>query len=204
MAKAGDGARGRGTRTRESGRSKSASGEVRPPRSAPQTKLRLEKDGIPSGPAVGAKERDVLFGTGRDSRSGYCTCAMLRRASRRVTQVYDQALKPYGLRLTQYSLLANLLRNGDMSITDLAAFLDMERTTLTRNLKPLEAAGWLCVTAGLDRRSRAVAITPLGQATVEQAFPAWQQAERAFRGAMGRDEAAELRSLLGAAMSAVD
>lgn len=146
----------------------------------------------------------MLFGMDRASRSGYCTCAILRRASRRVTQVYDKALKPYGLRLTQYSLLANLLRNEDISITDLAELLAMERTTLTRNLQPLEASGWLCVKAGPDRRSRAVAITPLGQAAVERAFPAWQEAERAFRRSMGRDEAAELRSLLEAAMSAVD
>ncbi len=129
---------------------------------------------------------------------------MLRRASRRVTQVYDQALKPFGLRLTQYSLLANLLRNEDISITDLAELLDTERTTLTRNLKPLEAAGWLRIKPGPDRRSRAVAITPDGQAVVERAFPAWQQAERTFRAAMGREESAELRQLLGTAMSAID
>ncbi len=146
----------------------------------------------------------MLFGQDSDPRASYCTCAVLRRASRRMTQVYDQALKPFGLRLTQYSLLASLLRSDDMSITELAELLVMERTTLTRNLKPLEAAGWLRVRAGPDRRSRAVAITPSGRAVVEQAFPAWQQAERRLRAAMGREESAELRQLLVAAMAAMD
>ncbi len=129
---------------------------------------------------------------------------MLRRASRRVTLAYDQALKPLGLRLTQYSLLASVLRSGGMSITDLADRLAMERTTLTRNLKPLETAGWLRVNAGPDRRSRAVEITETGRVLVEQAFPAWQKAERELRKSMGRDETAALRQLLTTAMQAVD
>ncbi|MDH3474180.1 MAG: MarR family transcriptional regulator, partial [Rhodospirillales bacterium] len=66
---------------------------------------------------------------------------MLRRTARRLTQAYDQALRPSGLRLTQFSVLANLTRSGGLSITDLAELLAMERTTLTRNLRPLERAG---------------------------------------------------------------
>lgn len=207
MTKPGEEARGRGKRTRQSGqrgKAERASGRDDPGGVLGTNPSLLEKDGIPAKLAVSANEREALFGADRDQRATYCTCAMLRRASRRVTQVYDQALKPFGLRLNQYSLLANLLRNEDISITDLAERLDMERTTLTRNLKPLEAAGWLRVKAGPDRRSRALKITPEGKTLVERAFPAWQQAERSFRKSMGREESAELRLLLGSAMSAVD
>lgn len=207
MTKAEEEARGRGKRSRQSGQRRKVSrpgGRDEPEGLCTQNPPLLEKDGIPARLAVSANEREALFGRDRDQRASYCTCAMLRRASRRVTQVYDQALKPHGLRLNQYSLLANLLRNEDISITDLAERLDMERTTLTRNLKPLEAAGWLRVKAGPDRRSRALEITPEGRAVVEQAFPAWQQAERSFRKSMGREESAELRQLLGTAMSALD
>lgn len=142
--------------------------------------------------------------SGDDPHSIACTCAVLRRASRRVTQAYDQALKPLGLRLTQYSLLANVLRSGGLTITDLAERLAMERTTLTRNLKPLEAAGWLWVKPGPDRRSRAVEITDEGRRVIDLAVPAWQQAERELRKSMGEEKAAQLRQLLSVAMESVD
>jgi DNA-binding MarR family transcriptional regulator len=76
----------------------------------------------------------------------------------------------------------------------------MDRTTLTRNLRPLEAAGWLRIGAGPDRRSRAVEITEEGRRLLVAARPLWQAAERTFRQALGREEAAELRRLLDAAM----
>ena len=125
-----------------------------------------------------------------------CTCAALRSASRQVTQVYDQALRPAGLRLTQYSLLANLARHGGLTITELAERLAMDRTTLTRNLRPLEAEGLVALAPGADRRSRAVTLTEAGRRALAAARPLWQEAERAFRRTLGRDEAAELRRLL--------
>jgi DNA-binding MarR family transcriptional regulator len=133
-----------------------------------------------------------------------CTCAALRRTARRLTRTYDRALRPAGLRLTQYSVLANLARaageGGALTVTDLARRLAMDRTTLTRNLRPLEAAGWLRIGAGPDRRSRAVEITEEGRRLLVAARPLWQAAERTFRQALGREEAAELRRLLDAAM----
>ena len=74
-----------------------------------------------------------------------CTCAMARRTARHLTREYDRVLKPAGLKLTQYSVLANLVRNGATSITALAERLAMDRTTMTRNLRPLERAGWIVV-----------------------------------------------------------
>ena len=133
-----------------------------------------------------------------------CTCAALRRTARQLTRAYDRALRPAGLRLTQYSVLANLARaegeGSGLSVTDLARRLVMDRTTLTRNLRPLEADGWILVAAGPDRRSRAVEITAEGKRIFEAARPLWQDAERTFRRTMGREDAAALRRLLDAAM----
>lgn len=143
-----------------------------------------------------------------------CTCAMLRRTSRRVTQIYDQALRPAGLRLTQYSVLAHLSRHSPavdrggrgspadialtdgMSITELAERLAMDRSTLTRNLRPMVRAGWIRVGPGSNNRQRAVQVTPPGRARFEEARPLWQEAERRFRRAVGKSEAERLRVLL--------
>ena len=130
-----------------------------------------------------------------------CTCALLRRTARRFTQTYDLALKPAGLRLTQYSVLANVAQDGGLSITELAERLAMDRTTLTRNLRPMERHGWLRLAPGHDRRSRAVEITAAGRRTFERAVPLWREAERRVRRTMGRDDAADLRRLLDAAMA---
>ena len=133
-----------------------------------------------------------------------CTCAALRRTARRLTRVYDEALKPSGLRLTQYSVLANVQRAEGPTVTDLAKLLEMDRTTLTRNLRPLAKAGLLRIAPGGDQRSRAVEITPDGEAAVARARPLWQEAERQLRRSMGRDKSAELRRLLDAAMESLN
>ena len=130
-----------------------------------------------------------------------CTCARLRRTARRLTRAYDRALKPSGLRLTQYSVLANVARRSGLSVTDLAELLAMDRTTLTRNLRPLGARGWVRIAPGPDRRSRAVEITQAGRLVYQEALPLWRAAERAFRQRMGPDEAATLRQLLDTAVA---
>ncbi len=131
-----------------------------------------------------------------------CTCAMARRTARHLTREYDRALKPAGLKLTQYSVLANLVRTGGLSITALAERLAMDRTTMTRNLRPLERAGWVVVRDGPDRRRRSVEITGAGQDVFDRAQPLWQAAERTIRQSMGRDDAAALRRLLDTALAA--
>jgi DNA-binding MarR family transcriptional regulator len=153
--------------------------------------------------AVEGREENAEVSEGRLLPETPCTCAALRRTARRLTQAYDRVLKPSGLRLTQYSVLANLSRTGGLSITDLARRLAMDRTTLTRNLRPLDAAGWLRISAGPDRRSRAVEITEAGRRVCERAKPLWQEAESAFRKTMGREQAATLRRMLDAAMTGV-
>jgi DNA-binding MarR family transcriptional regulator len=129
-----------------------------------------------------------------------CTCAMLRRTARRVTRLYDKALRPTGLRLTQYAVLANVARDGGLSVTELAERMEMDRTTLTRNLRPLVRAGWILLATGSDRRQRSVGLTQAGRKIYEQALPLWQATERRLREELGRDDARELRQLLDATL----
>ena len=123
-----------------------------------------------------------------------CTCFGLRKAARAVTQMYDQALKPSGLRGTQFSLLVAARRAGPRGIGELAELLVMDRTTLTRNLKPLLDQGLLERIEGADRRRRAVAITARGRAALARAFPYWREAQASLAGSLGR---ARWRRLLG-------
>ena len=99
-----------------------------------------------------------------------CNCHALRQAMRRVTQLYDHALAPAGLRVTQFSLLARLHELGPMSMKALAEALVMDRATLGHNLRPLEAEGLVVVAVGKDRRSRLVTLTPEGRKTVVVAY----------------------------------
>src|SRR3546814_20285961 len=114
-----------------------------------------------------------------------CTCAVLRRATRRLTQVYDEGMRPSGLKLTQYSVLNILAQAENPSITDLADRLMMDRTTLTRNLRPLEKAGWVPIGRGRDARSRALTLTEIGRRNQEAPRPGWRQTAVAVRRGCG-------------------
>ena len=137
------------------------------------------------------------------SLKGGCSCASLRRLTRRVTQYYDQALKPSGLRVTQYAILVHVAEAEDLSLTELAQRLDMDRTTLTRNLRPLAKERWIEVTACPDRRSRSVRLTRAGRRRLNAAAPFWQVAEQSFRRTVGQEESAALRRLITGAMSSL-
>ena len=130
-----------------------------------------------------------------------CTCALLRRLNRRVTAVFDRALAPLGLRVTQYSLLSNLRRTPQATLTELAPLLDMDRTTLTRNLKPLVAAGWVRQRQDAqDARARSVELTPAGRALLEAARPLWRRAQDEVNTTIGRPQVAQLHALADAAL----
>jgi len=107
-----------------------------------------------------------------------CACANLRRAARAVTQVFDEALAPSGLRATQFTLLVTNRLAGESTINELAERMTMDRTTLSRNLKPLVRSGLLEVRPGEDGRTRLVRVTPAGELMLEEAYPLWQQAQR--------------------------
>lgn len=107
-----------------------------------------------------------------------CTCARLRSLSRRITAVYNRALAPSGMRVTQYSLLVSLRRSGPTSMSRLAESMDMDRTTLTRNLRPLLAAGWLRMQSDPDdARVRRVVLTAKGEAHLAEARGCWRRAQ---------------------------
>ena len=125
-----------------------------------------------------------------------CTCALVRRSARRITQIYDAALQETGLRITQYSILANVDDREDLSITDLAKLLVMDRTTLTRNLRPLQRDGLIELGDGPDKRSKALHLTEKGKDVFHTARPLWERTEAAVRGVVSTDELSQLRSLL--------
>lgn len=102
-----------------------------------------------------------------------CAHANLRKAMRIVSRAYDAALKPSGLRATQFTLLAVLKRRGEIPLVKLAEALMMDRTTLTRNLKPLEKKGWLAIGRESDARIRLISITELGRNRLTEAMPLW-------------------------------
>ena len=111
-----------------------------------------------------------------------CTCSRLRRLTRRMTALYDRELAPTGLRLTQYSLLATLRREGSstgLAVSELAAAMDMERTTLTRNLRPLVDQGLIAIQADArDTRVRRVVLTDKGVSNLGTAKPYWSVAQK--------------------------
>jgi DNA-binding MarR family transcriptional regulator len=115
-----------------------------------------------------------------------CACHRIRMASRAVTRSYDEALRPVGLRATQVSLLAAIALEGAMSIASLARFVGMDRSTLTRNLAPLEKGGLLAVGGEGWRRSRSLDITAKGRARLKRALPLWEAAQRRLKREMGR------------------
>jgi DNA-binding MarR family transcriptional regulator len=116
-----------------------------------------------------------------------------------VTQFYDQFLAPAGLRTTQFSILARLRRSGPMTIGALAAELVMDRTTLGRNLQPLEREGLVTVAKGReDRRSREIRLTDAGAERLRAAVEGWVDAQAGFEAVFGEQRSSELRSLLHA------
>jgi DNA-binding MarR family transcriptional regulator len=125
-----------------------------------------------------------------------CNCLSLRQATRRVTQLYDQAFAPIGLRATQYSLLYQIERLGPIALNPLAETMVMDRATLGHNIRPLVARGLVRMAVGKDRRSREVSASVAGQDAVARGRPLWRQAQAIFEGGIGPPDAAALRSLL--------
>ena len=129
-----------------------------------------------------------------------CTHFQLRQLMRRVGLLYDAELAAVGLKTTQYSLLSNLLRLGPVRPGDLAQAMTLEPSTLTRNLKPLIAAGWVVQAPGADGRSRTVSLTPAGAAKREQAKQCWSRAQDQLNKALGEQRVAALHGLIQEAL----
>ena len=106
-----------------------------------------------------------------------CVCTAARRRSRDLTRAFEKAMRGSGVRGTQFTLLATLVQTGPMAMTRLAAFLSLERTTLTRNLKSLLRDGLVESRAQKDGRVRKIAITAKGEAQARATFPLWKKAQ---------------------------
>lgn len=125
-----------------------------------------------------------------------CNCLSLRQATRRVTQLYDQALAPLDLRATQLSMLRTIDQLGTTALNPLAEAMVMDRATLGHNVRPLQARGLVRLAVGKDRRSREVSLTRKGRATLAEGWKLWRRAQNAFERELGPDTAATLRGLL--------
>ena len=128
-----------------------------------------------------------------------CVCATARMAARSLTRVYDRALEPAGIRTSQFSILARLLEEGPLSVTHLAGRLAMDRTTLARDLRPLERRGLVLISVGTDRRVRMAELTGAGHRLVDEVRPLWKQVQRDVRAQLGADRVARLMDELRAA-----
>jgi DNA-binding MarR family transcriptional regulator len=117
-----------------------------------------------------------------------CACANLRRADRVVTQFYDAALRPSGLRITQFTLLQALNLAPGISQKQLSELLEIDSTTLTRTLAPLRRKGWLRSAPGADRRELRLSLAAAGRREYERVVPYWQAAQRGLRRALGKDD----------------
>ena len=125
-----------------------------------------------------------------------CTCTALRRAARSVTAAYDAALRPADLRVTQFAILRILARLGPLAVTRLAEEAALDRSTMGRNLDPLERRGLVRLEADPDdRRARVAALTASGAAAIETALPHWRAVEAEIGAHLGPGALASLAAL---------
>lgn len=133
-----------------------------------------------------------------------CTNLKLRELGRLVTRHYDAYVAPTGLKNTQYSLLSHIVLLGPIRPGELAARMRLDASTLTRNLQPLIAAGWVEQGPGDDARSRSVVATEAGRAKRAEAQRAWKQAQLALNARLGNQRVAALHALLDDCLAALE
>ncbi len=131
-----------------------------------------------------------------------CTCARLRRATRAVTQLYDDLLHPAGITSTQFTVLAALDHLGKTPISELARSLGMDRTSLTRTLRPLDEAKLIRNAPGADRRVRRLVLTAAGERKLAEARPLWKSAQTRVSAQLGKNSWSDLLDHLSAASKA--
>jgi DNA-binding MarR family transcriptional regulator len=131
-----------------------------------------------------------------------CNCFAVRSAARHVTQLYDQYLARVGLRTTQFSILAKLKRMGPLTINALARDMVMDRSTLGRNIQPLERDGLIAIEASAsDRRAKVLRLTSSGEKRLHAALSAWSKAQERFEATFGGKRSADMRALMRAVVS---
>ena len=133
-----------------------------------------------------------------------CSSFKLRQLSRRVSQHFDHIVGAAGLKTTQYSLLSHIVKLGPVRPGELAAQMEMDASTLTRNLRPLVDQGWVAVGAGVDARSRCVTITPAGRAKRTEAQREWKRAQTALNARLGAEAVVRLHALIDKCLLAMN
>jgi DNA-binding MarR family transcriptional regulator len=133
-----------------------------------------------------------------------CTNLKLRQLMRRVAQRYDAEVGQVGLKGTQYSLLSHVVKLGPIRPVDLAARMNVDASTLSRNLQPMIASGWLTLEAGVDARSRLVHATEAGRAKRTEAQRHWRAAQEGINATLGPERVIALHALIDEAMQALD
>jgi DNA-binding MarR family transcriptional regulator len=132
-----------------------------------------------------------------ETTAGACLATRVRQLSRIITRVYDDAMRPLGITASQYTLLAQLAARDSITAVEIGHELDIEKSTLSRNLKRLLVLGHIIMDPPAGRRGRGLHLTPKGQAILKDAFPIWQDAQTRAVSAMG----AESRNVLDALLS---
>lgn len=127
-----------------------------------------------------------------------CHCILLRKASRRVSSYYDEALAPLGVNIAQFSLLRNINRMAPVSLTDLAARVELDRSTVGRNAKVLDRMGLVEIRPGKDQREATLLVSAPGKAILLEGAPLWDRAQADIETRLGADGTGRLRDLLAA------
>ena len=131
-----------------------------------------------------------------ETTASACLATRVRQLSRIVTRVYDDAMRPLGITASQYTLLAQLAARDGITAVEIGHELDIEKSTLSRNLKRLLALGHINMDPPAGRRGRGLHLTPKGQAILKDAFPVWQDAQKRAFTVMGAESRNTLDSLL--------
>lgn len=125
-----------------------------------------------------------------------CLATRVRQLSRIVTRVYDDALRPHGITASQFTLLTQLANRDGITAVEIGYSLDIEKSTLSRNLKRLLALGLIVMDPPAGRRGRGLHLTPRGQVVIKEAYPIWADAQRRAVGIMGAESKDLLDTLL--------
>lgn len=132
-----------------------------------------------------------------------CVCFSLRKAARVITQLYDDVVRPLGYKATQITLLGVIHQNQPVTVTGLAALMDTDRTTLTRNLQLLEREQLIQISRGEDRRERSVSMTEAGDKVLGQAYPLWKETQKRIINIVGEKDLYDLLLRLSNALEKI-
>lgn len=147
----------------------------------------------------GAGTASAAVGDIAESTAAACISTRVRQLSRIVTRVYDDALRPLGITASQFTLLTQLAQQDGITAVEIGHTLDIEKSTLSRNLKRLLALGLLTMDPPAGRRGRGLHLTPKGEAVIKQAYPVWMDAQSKTVKVMGMESRSTLDSLLAQA-----